>query len=58
MPVQFVFIDICGNGENGEFRVVCGTQKCLQIRGNNLCVHGEVAKRHKIEDISVNNGPT
>jgi hypothetical protein len=24
----------------------------------NLCVHGEDAKREKIEDISANNGPT
>jgi hypothetical protein len=32
-------------GEYGECRVVCGTQNCLQIRGKNLCVQGEDAKR-------------
>jgi hypothetical protein len=42
-------------GEYGEFRVVCGTQNCLRIRGNNLCLHGEDAKRHKTVNISVNN---
>ncbi len=42
-------------GEYGEFRVVCGTQNCLRIRGKNLCVHGEDAKRHKTVNISFNN---
>jgi hypothetical protein len=32
-------------GEYGEYRVVCGTQNRLPIRGKNLCVHGEEAKR-------------
>jgi len=32
-------------GEYGKCRVVCGTQNFLQIRGKNLCVHGEEAKR-------------
>ncbi len=26
-------------GEYGEFRVICGTQNLLRIRGKNLCVH-------------------
>jgi hypothetical protein len=42
----------------GEFRVVCGTQSCLRIRGKNLCAHGENAKRYKTGDILVINGPT
>jgi hypothetical protein len=42
-------------GEYGEFRVVCGTQNCLRIRGKTLCVHGEDAKRHKTVNISFNN---
>jgi hypothetical protein len=42
-------------GEYGEFRVVSGTQNCLRIRGKNLCVHGENAKRHKTVNISLNN---
>ena len=42
-------------GEYGEFRVVCGTQNWLRIRGKNLCVHGEDAKRHKTVNISFNN---
>jgi hypothetical protein len=42
-------------GEYGEFRVVCGTQNSLRIRGKNLCVHGENAKRHKTVNISFNN---
>jgi hypothetical protein len=41
--------------EYGEFRVVCGTQNCLRIRGNNLCLHGEDAKRYKTVNISFNN---
>jgi hypothetical protein len=41
-----------------QFRVVCGTQSRLRIRGKNLCAHGEDAKRHKTGDIFVNNGPT
>ncbi len=32
-------------GEYGKCWVVCGTQNFLPIRGKNLCVHGEVAKR-------------
>jgi hypothetical protein len=43
-------------GENGKFRAVCDTQNRLRIRGKNLCVHGEDAKKHKTEDIAVNNG--
>jgi hypothetical protein len=35
--------------------VVCGTQNSLRIRGKNLCVHGEDAKRRKTVYISVNN---
>jgi hypothetical protein len=42
-------------GENGEFRVVCGTQNLLRIRGKNLCEHKGDAKRHKTVYISVNN---
>ena len=34
-------------GEYGEFRVVCGTQNLLRIRGKNLCVHREDVKRYK-----------
>jgi hypothetical protein len=45
------------NFEFGEFRVVGGTQNCLRIREKNLYVHGEDTKRHKTEDILVNNGP-
>ncbi len=45
-------------GEYGEFRVVCGTQTYLQIHGKNLYAHGEDAKRHNSEDISVNDGKT
>jgi hypothetical protein len=41
-----------------KFRAVCCTQYRLCIRGKNLCIHGEDAKRHKDEDISVGNGPT
>ncbi len=43
-----------------KVEVVCGTQNLLRMRGKNLCIHGEDAKRHKSEDISVkkNNGPT
>ncbi len=41
-------------GEYGEFRVVCGTQNSLRIRGKNLCVHGEDAKRQKTVNISFN----
>jgi hypothetical protein len=41
--------------EYGKFGVVCGTQNCLRIRGKNLCVHGEDAKRHKTVNISFNN---
>ncbi len=44
--------------ENGEFRVVCGTQSRLRIRGKNLCAHGDNAKRYKTGDILVVNGPT
>ncbi len=36
----------------------CGAQNRLRIRGKNLCVHGEDAKRHKIVYISVNNNNT
>jgi hypothetical protein len=36
------------NTVNLEFRVVCGTQNRLGIRGKKLCVHGKDAKRHKI----------
>ncbi len=35
-----------------------GTQNRLRIHGKNLCVHGEDAKIHKTEDISVNKSPT
>jgi hypothetical protein len=44
-------------GEYGEFRVVCGTQNLLRIRGYNLCVHRKDAKRYKTVHryISVNN---
>ncbi len=45
-------------GEYGEFRVVCGTQSRLRIRGKNLCAHGEEAKRYKTGNILVNNRPT
>jgi hypothetical protein len=41
---------LSANGEYGEFRVVCGTQNCLRIRGKNLSVHG-----HKTVNISFNN---
>jgi hypothetical protein len=30
----------------------------MRIRGKYLSVHGDDTKRHKTEDISVNNGPT
>ncbi len=43
------------NGEYGEFRVVCCTQNLLRIRGKNLCLHREDAKRYKTVHISVNN---
>ncbi len=43
------------HGEYSEFRVVCGTQNRLRVRGKNLCVHGEDAKIHKTVYISVNN---
>ncbi len=36
--------------EYGEFRVVCGIQSLLRIRGKNLCAHGEDAERHKTGD--------
>jgi hypothetical protein len=44
--------------EYRDFRIVYGTQKCLRIRGKNLCVHGEDAEGHKTEDTLVNYGPT
>ncbi len=42
-------------GECGEFSVVCDTQNLLRIRGKNLCVRREDAKRYKTVYISVNN---
>jgi hypothetical protein len=51
--IQGKYLSACG--KYGEFRVVCGTQNCLRIRGTNLCVHGEDAKRHKTANISFNN---
>ncbi len=46
-------------GEYGKFRAACGAQNRLRIHGKNLfiCVHGEDAKIHKSEDISVINSP-
>jgi len=41
----------------GDIRVVCGTHYGFRIRGKNLCIHGEDAKKHKTENMSVNNGP-
>ncbi len=42
-------------GEYGEFMVLCVTQNRFRIRGKNLCVHAEDAKRHIIVKIFVNN---
>jgi hypothetical protein len=36
-------LSVCG--EYSEFRVVCGRQNLLRVRGKNLCVHREDAKR-------------
>jgi hypothetical protein len=39
-----------------QIKVVSGTQNCLRIRGKNVCIHREDAKRHKTSVyISVNN---
>ncbi len=43
--------------ESGKFWVVWSTQNRLKTHGKNPCKHKE-AKIHKIEYISVNNGPT
>ncbi len=50
-----VLTSLCVLGEYGEFRVVCGTQNLLRIRGKNLCIHREDVKRYKTVYISVNN---
>jgi hypothetical protein len=62
--MQGIYLSVYG--EYGEGSVVCGTLNRLRIRGKNLCVHGEDAKRllahfgeyaksHKSVYISVNN---
>jgi hypothetical protein len=51
------------DGEYGDFRVVCGTKNYLRIqriRGKNLYIHGENAKRlstyspNKARDVKLN----
>jgi hypothetical protein len=50
-----ILTSLCVFGEYGEFRVVCGTQNLHRIRGKNLCIQREDAKRYKTVYISVNN---